>query len=241
MDKIKRWAEERCRIKPISSDFILRREMRLKWERAIGKEFADPLFALYNDSNVVFLSEDAVLREFLRFVHQEMDGFQKEEKKSSPSSVRLFDLIEYLKRKAVIERKEEIQFKSGLIKLNQTYIPIDHHILLFLLKEAEYSISGSSFFHRGLFFLGPVSALSGALHVTADFFIELCRDPVLLPYRRQLIINETLDRVSLGRDESAQQTADQIIQRIQIKTPLLPLLQNELYRYITEWLKGKIY
>ena len=237
--KVKTWAEERCRIKSISSDFVLKREKRRELE-VIGKEFLDPLLALYNDPSIVFLSEDATLRAFLRSVHQEIDTFQERGKKSSPLSVRLFDLIEYLKRKAVIENKEEIQFKAGLIKLNQTYIPIDHHILLFLLKEAEYAISNIHF-QRGLFFLGPVSNLSGASRITADFFIELCQDPSLLPYRRQMIINEVLNRVSFGRKEKAKQTANRIVQLVQLKARFLPLLQNELYRCIMEWLKGKIY
>ena len=236
--KVKIWAEERCRIQPVSSDFVLKRKERRKWEQAIGKEFLDPLLALYNNQDIVFLSEDAALRALLRSVHQEIDKFQEKEKKSSPASVRLFDLIECLKRKAVIERKEEIQFKAGLIKLNQTYIPIDHNILLFLLKEAEYSISDPRF-QRGLFFLGPVSDLSGAVLVTADFFIDLCQEPSLSPYRRQMIINETLNKVSFGRKSG--QTADQILHLVQRKTYLLPLLQNDLYSYIMEWRKSKIY
>ena len=241
MIKIKTWTEKFCRIKPISSDFVLRRKERRKWEQIIGKEFFDPLLALYNDPSAVFLSEDAALRAWLRSVHQEIDSFQKKGKKSpAAASVRLFDLIGHLKKKAVIESGEEIQFKAGLIKLNQTYIPIDHNILLFLLKEAEYSISDLRF-QRGLFFLGPVSLLSEALHVAADFFIGLCQEPSLLPYRRRMIIHETLNRITFGRDESARQTAIQILQLAQRKTPLLPLLQNELYKYIMEWRGRKAY
>ena len=238
--KVKTWVEECCRIKPISSDFVLRRKERREWEQCIGKEFLDPLLALYNDPNIIFLSEDAILRALLLSIHQKIDKFQKREKTSSQPSVRLFDLIEYLKRKAVIERKEEIQFKAVLIKFNQTYVPIDHNILLFLLKEAEYSTNDPRF-QRGLFFLGPVSNLSGVLHITADFFIELCQEPSLLPYRRQMIINEVLNRVSFGRNKKSKQTAHQIFQLVQLKTPFLPLLQKELYGYIIDWRKGKMY
>ena len=238
--KVKTWVEEHCQIKPISSNFILRRAERRKWEKTIGKEFLDPILAVHNDQDSVFLSEDAGLRLLASAIHQEIDSFQEREEKFSQPSVRLFDLIGYLKRKAIIDIKEEIQFKAGLVTLNQIYIPIDHNILLFLLKEAEYLISDIRF-QRGLFFLGPVSDLSRAIQATANFFIELCQEPALLPYRRQMIINEVLNAISFGRNKQSARIADQIIQLIQIKARLLPLLQDELYGYITEWRKMKVY
>ena len=239
-EKIKTWAEKHCHIKSLSPDIVLSRQKRQQFEQLIGKEFFDPILALYKDKNTVFLSEDAILKFSIRSFHKEIEGAQATPLGSSIPSARAFDLIDWFERQAVIDKNQATQFKSKLVKLNHTYIPIDHNILFFLLKEAEYNVN-NLMFQRGLFFLGPVSNWEGAFAVTADFLIELCQTPSLLPYRKQLIIKETLDRVSFGRDKSSKETAYQIIQLIQNKTQLLPLLQDELCHFIVEWLKPKIY
>ena len=94
LEKVKAWAENFCRIKPISPDFVLRRGQRREWEEAAGKEFLDPLLALYNDPSAVFVSEDAALRASLQSFHREIDSFQGGGKNSPPpAAVRLFDLM----------------------------------------------------------------------------------------------------------------------------------------------------
>ena len=249
VDKVKTWVKEHCKIKPLSEDFVLSRKERLEWEQKIGKEFLDPLLALYNDINTIFLSEDATLRDvFSQWLYQRvpLTGSAKTSKENLQydlsrqnsffCSVRLFDLIAYLKNQAIIDNKEEVQFKAGLVEYHQTYIPVDHKILFYLLKKAEY-VSKNNHFKRALFFLGPTSDLSGVIHVTADFFIEICQEPALSPYGRQMIINEVLNSVSFGRE--ARSLANQILLNVQLKTQFLPILQQEIQSYIMLWLKGK--
>ena len=266
LDKVKTWVKEHCKIKPLSEDFVLSRKERLEWERTIGKEFLDPLLALYNDTNTIFLSEDATLRDvFSQWIYQKFpltdskntsqqdlqDSLQKTQKEDSEDklkddlsrqnaffrSVRLFDLIHYLKNKAIIDNKEEVQFKAGLVEYHQTYIPVDHKILFYLLKKVEY-VSSDTFFKRALFFLGPNSDLSGVIDVLGNFFIEVCQEHALSPYGRQMIINEVLKSVSFGRE--ARSLANQILLNVQLKTQFLPFLQQEIQSYIMVWLKGNL-
>ena len=223
--KVKTWAEECCLIRPISTNIVLNREKKREREKLLGKEFIDALLA--TDDSCILLCEDAVLRK-----HAEQEF--------SISGVRLLDLIEYFERQVIIDNNQAVKFKAKLVKFNQTYISIDHNVLLFLLKEAEYSVD-NTFFQRGLFFLTPVSNLQGVINVVADFLIEVYQVPSLLPYNKQVITKELLDKSSFGREESSKQIAYQIIQLVQVRTQFLPILQNEICEYIIRWLKNKIY
>ena len=223
--EVKIWAENNCQIKPISTDIILSREERQEREKLLGKEFLDPLLA--TDKSFILLCEDAILRKYA-------------EQEFSISGVRLFNLIEYFERQVIIDNNQAVKLKAKLVQLNQTYIPIDHNILLYLLKEADHSVNDIGF-QRGLFFLSPISNLSGVVNVVANFLVEICQTPSLLPYNKQVITKEILDRASFGRRESPKQIAYQIIQLVQVGTKLLPILQNEICEYIIEWLKNKIY
>ena len=222
--KVRTWAEDYCQIKPLSEELILSQEERQKKENLFGKEFLDSLLAV--DSNFILLCEDALLRRFAELEY-------------SVSGVRLFDLIEYFERQVIIDNNQAVKFKAQLVRFNQTYIPIDHNILLYLLKEAKYSVNDSGF-QRGLFFLS-ISGLPGVVDVVAKFLTEICQVPSLLPYNKQVITKKVLDEASIGRIESPKKIAYQIIQLVQVGTQFLPILQNEIYKYIIEWLKGKIY
>ncbi len=269
--KVKTWAETHCQKKVISPDVTLPLEKKIKWQKVIGKEFFDPVMALYNEKQTVFLSEDAILRRWVGDIHQEINqtdfelrkpvndpsvtelskgseilqknsinSFEKPQKEHFVSSIRIFELIDYFEKRAIVTESEALKFKAELVKFNQTYIPIDHKILLFLLRESEYS-ANNIFFQRGLFFLSPVSDFLGVINVLANFLIEICQDPALLPYRKQMIANELLDNVSFGREENPRQIAYQVMQLVQFKAQVLPLLQNEIRSYIRQWLAGKIY
>ncbi|MDE0119648.1 MAG: hypothetical protein OXM55_06555 [Bdellovibrionales bacterium] len=223
--KVKLWVENYCSIKFLSKDNILSRKEKIEKENILGKEFFDSLLVV--DNNSIFLCEDTFLRRFAKL-------------KYSISGMRLFDLIEYFENKVIIDNNQAVKFKAKLVQLNHTYIPIDHNILLFLLKESEYSVNDIGF-QRGLFFLGPISDLSGVVNIVANFLIEICQVPSLLPYSKQIITKKLLDKVSLGRNENPKTIANQVFHLVQIRTKLLPFLQNEIHGYIIEWLKGKIY
>ena len=223
--KVKMWVEKSCQIKPIPTDVVLSRKKRKEGEELLGKEFFDSILTC--DDSTILLCEDAILREFA-------------EREFSKSGVRLFDLIEYFERHAIINNNQAVQFKARLVKLNQTYISIDHKILMFLIKKAEYSIN-NIVFQRGLFFLSNVSDLLGVVVITANFLMEIYQEPSLLPHIRQIITIELLNKVSFGRKENPEQIAYQIIQYVQIKTQLLPLLQNYICKDIMEWLNNKVY
>ncbi len=223
--KVKAWAENYCQIKSLSAKLILNREERQQRENLFGKEFFDSLLAV--DSNFILLCEDAFLRKFAELEY-------------SVSGIRSFDLIEYFERQIIIDNNQAVKFKAQLVKLNQTYIPIDHNILFYLLKETDYSISDLRF-QQALYFLSPVSHLEGVVNVIANFLIKICQEPSLLPYSKQVITKEVLGKASLGRDENPKTIANQVLHLVQIRTKLLPILQNEVHRYIIEWLKSKIY
>ena len=223
--KVKLWAEKYCHIKSISADIVLDREKKREREKLLGKEFIDALLA--TDDSFILLCEDAILRKYA-------------EQEFSISGIRLFNLIEYFERQVIIDNNQAVKFKAKLVQFNQTYIPIDHNVLLFLLKEAKYSVN-DTFFQRGLFFLTPVSNLQGVINVVANFLIEVCQVPSLLPYNKQVITKELLDKSSFSREENPKQIAYQITQLVQLRTELLPILQNEICGYIIEWLKNKIY
>ena len=223
--KVKKWAEDYCLIKPISEDIVLSRKERKENENIFGKDFFDSLLAV--DSNSIFLCEDVLLRQIGKLEY-------------SISGIRLFDLIIYFERHAIIDNNQVTQYTEQLIRFNQTYISIDHNILLNLLKSSDYSINDIGF-QNGLYFLSSVSELQGVVSVIAKFFIEICQTASLLPHMKQIIIKETLNKVTIGRPNSPKAIAHQIIFSVAIYTKLLPLLQNEIERYIKEWLSGKIY
>ncbi|MBC6414865.1 MAG: hypothetical protein GDA46_00495 [Bdellovibrionales bacterium] len=222
--KVKVWAENYCSIKSLSEDYVLSRKERSKKENILGKDFFDSLLAV--DHNFIFLSEDALLRRFAEIEY-------------SISGIRLFDLIKYFEKHMIIDKSQSVKFKAQLVRLNQTYIPIDHNILLELLESAD-SVNDIGF-QRALYFLSPVSDLKGVVNVVAKFLIEICQSSSLLPYRKQVIVREILDKISCGRRENARDIANQVIFFVKIYTKLLPFLQNEIERYIKEWLKVKIY
>ena len=224
--EVKAWIEEYCQIKPISTDIVLSRGERHSKEKLFGKEFLDPLLA--TDDNSILLCEDAILRKLA-------------EQEFSVSGVRLFDLIEYFERQVIIDNNQAIKFKAQLVRLNQTYIPINHNILLFLLKESDCSVNNNIGFQRALFFLSHVSYLPGVVNIIANFLIEINQMSFLSSYNKQVITKEVLDKASFGRRESSKRIAYQIIQLVQARTMLLPFLQDEICKYIIEWLKGKIY
>ena len=223
--KVKIWVEKNCRKKSISSDIVLSRKERQEREILLGKEFLDPVLATGN--SFILLCEDAILRKFA-------------EQEFSVLGIRLFDLIGYFERQVIIDNNQATKFKAQLVRLNQTYIPIDHNILLFLLKEAGYSVNDTGF-QKGLFFLSPISHLPGVINVMTNFFIEIYQNPSLLPYNKQMITKELLDKASFDRRESPKQIAYQLFQLVQLRTQLLPILQNEVCGSIIEWLKRKIY
>ena len=86
-----------------------------------------------------------------------------------------------------------------------------------------------------------MSRIDGVTKVTAHFLVAICQEPSLLPYHKQIIAKELLDKSSFNRNETPKQIAYRIIQIVQVETKLLPILQDEIYRYIMEWLKNKIY
>ena len=223
--QVKTWAEDYCSIKSLSEGYILSRKEKIQRENTLGKDFFDSLLAI--DNNFILLCEDANLRKFAEIEY-------------SISGVRLFDFIEFFERQAIIDHSQAIQFKAQLIHLNQTYIPIDYKVLLDLLKSADYSVTNIGF-QRGLYFLSNVSDLKGATQLIADFLIEICQEPSLLPYRRQITVKEVLEKASIGRSEHSKEIANLVIHLVKIHTRLLPFLQNEICEYIKEWLRGKVY
>ena len=235
-----KWTEKHCQIKTIPSHFVFSRQKKLKWEKTFGKEFLDPILTVYSEKDLILLSEDAILRELARGLHQKIDQIQSEPSPVPLVSCGLLDLIDHWTEQAILDESQMVRFKAGLVTFNQSYIPIDHKILLFLLKELDYSFTHFCF-QRALFFLGPVSDLQGVINVGANFLIELCQDSGLLPYRKQMIIHEVLDKVSLDRPAPKKAIAYQIWQVVQMRTKLLPILQNEIGLYIMEWTKSKVY
>ena len=223
--KVKTWAEDYCQIKSISDKIVLSRKEKQQKENLLGKEFLDSLLAV--DSHFIFLCEDAILRKLADLEY-------------SIKGARLFDLIEYFEKDGLIYFNQAIKFKAQLVRLNQTYIPIDHHILFLLLKEAEYSLNDIAF-QRALYFLSPVSHLKGVIDVISNFLIEICQTASLLPYRRQMLTKIVLDQASLGREENPKIIASHVLHLVQIRTHLEPILQQEIHKYIMEWLKDKIY
>ena len=221
--KVKTWAESYCQIKPLSAEIVLSRKERQQKENLLGKEFFDSLLAV--DSNFILLCEDAILRQLAKHEY-------------SIKGVRLFDLIEHFKRHGLIDSSQAVKIEAQLVRLNQIYIPMDHHILFFLLKESEYSLNDIGF-QRALHFLSPISHLQEVVSVVANFLIEVCQTATLLPYRRQMITKMVLDQTRLGREENSKIIATHVFHLVQVRTALLPILRQEIYEYIMLWLKGK--
>ena len=223
--KLKAWTENYCSIKSLPEDYVLSRKEKSKKENILGKDFFDSLLAV--DNNSIFLCEDAILRRFAELEY-------------SVSGIRVFDLIESFERQAIIDNIQSVKFKAQLIRLNQTYIPIDYKVLLDLLKSTDYSVTDIGF-QRGLYFLSAVSDLKGVIYVIANFLIEICQVPSLLPYRRQVIVKEILEKASIGRNENSKEIANLVIYLVKIHTRFLPFLENEICEYIKEWLSSKLY
>ena len=221
--KIKKWSEENCKIKSISDSFIMSRKKRVEWEKLIGKEFLDPLLAVHNEKSTILLCEDGLSGIVSK------NAFQV-------SRIRLFDMIDHFEKQVIINNNEAIRFKSELVKLNQFYIPIDHKILLYLLKETEYEISDIRF-QRGLYFLGPVSLLQGIIGVIADFLVALSQVSSFLPYSEKIITKEVLDKASFGRHPDY--ISKQLIQLVKLKSHLLPINQSRICNNIKEWRNEK--
>ena len=225
--KMKQWAENFCEIKPVPVEFTMNRKKKSNMIQVIGKEFLDPLLTAHNAEDTVFLCEDGVL-----------SAFSKTE--FNISRVRLFDMINWLKKEKIIDDRKAVQFTATLVMLNQTYIPVNHRILLFLLEKSQY-ISDKPPFQRALFFLSSVSAFNGVIEVISKFFIELFKHPALLLYHKEMIVQEILDKTSRQRAESAPYIARKLMQSVQAKTVLLPVQQKQILDGIKHWLNHKIY
>ncbi len=227
LKKVKQWAKDHCQIKSISDSLIISREKINEMEKLLGKEFCDPLLVVKEEKNIILLCEDEVSRTLAKNDFESL-------------GVRLFDMVRYFENQQIIDVNKSIQFKAELVKLNQTYIPIDHKILMFLLKEGQYGVNHFGF-QRGLFFLGPVSNLQSIICVTSDFFIDLFQNSPILLSSQEVIVKETLNQLSFGRSENPKKIADSLIQLVKSKTALLPIHQDEICQCIQNWLNTKIY
>ncbi len=226
-NSIKDWCQKHCQMAVLPVDFEMSRKEKLRLSKLLGEEFLNSAFVLHQQKNKVLLTEDGVWA-----------GFAARE--FSTPGMRCWDLICYFEKEAVMEKKQSIKFKAELIKLNQTYISIDHQILMHLLKEAEYQVTDIRF-QRGLFFLSSASSLTGAIGVSADFLRELYQELVVLPFHKREITKEVLNQLCRGRQESPQYIAQQLNHLVKIKTRLLPLLQADILKGIKEWWKWKVY
>ncbi len=230
LEHIIKWAKEVCAIKPVPVDYVMNRDKKSKLIPAIGKEFLDPLLFAHNKKNTVLLSEDGVL-----------GALSKNKNELNVLRVRLWDIIHHFKNQSIINEKQAVHFTAELIKLNQVYIPVDHKLLLVLLKSANYSITDIDF-QRGLYFMGPVSNLHGVIEVLSQFLKELFQEPALLLYQKEQITQEVLNKAYLGRRGIAPlDVASRIKQSVQAKTILLPFHQKAIENSIDYWLKNKIY
>ena len=228
LEKIKTWAKEVCAIKTVPVDYIQSRHKKSKIASAIGKEFLDPLLSAHNKNNTILLSEDGVLSIVSK-------------NKLNICRVRLWDIIHFFKNHQIINKNQALQFIVELIRQNQEYIPVDHELLLMLLKKANYSISDIGF-QRGLYFMGPVSNLYGVIEVLSQFLKELFQDPALLLYHKEAITQEVLNKAYRGRREiTALNMARKLKQSVQAKTILLPFQQKEIENSIDYWLKNLIF
>ena len=128
------------------------------------------------------------------------------------------------------------EFLDPLLAVDDSDILLcEDAILRKYAEQEEFSVSGMRLFNlieylvsnigfqRGLFFLSPVSRLPGVINIIANFLIELCQKPSLLPYNKQIITKELLDKSSFGRDESPKDIAYQVIQLVQVGTKFLPI------------------
>ena len=224
--KMKQWAEQFCKIKPIPIALTINRKKKSDMTRVIGKKFLDPLLVAHNAKDTIFLSEDGVLSAFSK-THFNI------------SRIRSFDIINWLKKEVIIDDMQTVQFTAKLVILNQTYIPVDHRILLFLLEKSQY-VSNRPPFQRALFFLSAVSNFDGVIEVISKFFIDLFKNPGLLPYHKEMIVKEVLDKATL-RAESVPYTVRKLMQSVQAKTILLPIQQRQILDSIKNWLNHKIY
>ena len=222
------WVKKYCKIKTIPATHIMSLKEKLEQEKIVGKVFLDPVLSSHNAKNTLFLTEDDVLD---RYFQNGIINIHR---------IRIFDIIEFLKTKAIIENKQAIQFKAELIKFNQTYIPIDHTVLLLLLKQSNYS-SEHEYFQKGLFFLGPVSNLQGVIGVTSNFLIDLFQESSLSSFSKDIITKTVLNKLSEGRNENPEYIASKLIHLINIKLRLSPFHHREVRNSIVQWLRYKIY
>ena len=228
LEKILKWAKEACSIKTIPADYIQSRHKKLEAQKVIGKEFLDPLLSSHNQKNAVLLSEDGAISALSK---NDFNVFR----------ARLWDIIHCFKNQLIINKSQANEFIAELIRLNQEYIPVNHELLLVLLKKANYSVADIGF-QRGLYFVGPVSDLQGALEVISQFLKELFQEPALLLHHKELIAQEALNKAYFGRRHiTPLDIAIKLKQSTLAKTVLLPLRQKEIENSIDCWLKNKIY
>ncbi len=228
LDNMLKWAKEICAIKTVPVDYIQSRQEKSHIENIIGKEFLDPLLSSHNQKNIILLSEDGMI-----------DALSKND--LNIFRVRLWDIIQFFKSQLIINDSQALQFKAKLIQLNQTYIPVDHELLLVLLKQAGYSLTDIGF-QRGLYFMGPVSNLPGVIEVLSQFLKDLFLEPELLLYHKELITQEVLNKAYMGRRNiTPLDIAIKLKQSTLAKTFLLPFQQKEIENSIDYWLKNKIY
>ena len=229
LKKIEKWINDYCQTKSLSDSYIMRQEDKLKIQEALGKEFFDSLLAVHNQNNTFLLSEDGVLS-----LLPKTDVL-----KLQFSRIRLLNIINHLKQKNIIDENRAIQLKAELVKLNQTYIPVNHKVLIFLLKEAQYSINDIEF-QRALFFLGPVSELSSIIEIISEFLITLYQEPISF-FLKKIIMEEVLKRLFYSRNENSNYMARKLVVSIQSKTILRPIIRNEIYRDIKNFVKSSLF
>ena len=225
-NKVKDWCHRHCQMAVLPVSFEMSRKDRRHLSSLVGEEFLDPVFFVHKQKNKLLLTEDGVLA-----------GFAARE--FAVPRVRMWDLIRYFENESILENKQSVTLKAELVKLNQTYMPIDYKVLMHLLKEAEYNVTDIRF-QRGLFFLGPASNWEGAAIVGADFLRELYQESAVLSFHKTEITKEVLNHLCHSRRESPQYIAQQLHHLVKIKTRLMPLHQVEILKSIKEWWRGKV-
>lgn len=229
--KMEKWVNDYCQIKPLPDSFIMKREDKLEIQKILGKEFLDPFLATHNQKNTLVLSEDGILKNLLKN--------EVRIPKSHFPRVRLLDVINHFKQKNIIDENRTVQLTAELVKLNQIYIPVNDKVLIFLLKEAQYSINDIGF-QRALFFLGPISDLNSIVEVISEFLITLYQKPISF-FQKKTIMEEVFKKVFYGRKENPNYIIRKLVRSIQSKTILQPIVQNEIYRDVKNFVKSSLF
>jgi hypothetical protein len=211
------WVGKNCEVVPIKGALDIPRERKGPLTEMLGGSFLDTILISTESGNLLF-SDDERLRTFAKSEFG-VDGVWTQ------------ILLMFALNEKAIEKSRYNEVILNLICAHYYHIGIDADILIEAARKSDWAPSYP--YTTILKLLGSDrSDITSALAVSTAFLYELWKQPIL-PERRDYLIYELLNVVTVGRDR--RRILTKLIGMIRGRFLLLPLEERRIISIIELW------